>query len=111
MTRICDDIAEEMIFRDEFGVTVYAGKNGRNYLVKGLNGFETEVLFQNGDAKTIGINGLTNEALLAMVKDRLIKLDDFLPCVENNTAINAIEMALLALDARMYRRNLMNSQK
>ncbi len=111
MTRIHDDIAEEMIFRDEFGITVYAGKNGRNYTAKGINGFETEVLFQVGDAKNGNINGLTNEALLTIVKDRLIKLDGMVPCIENNTAINAIEMAMLALDARMYRRNLVNNQK
>lgn len=106
VTRIFDEIAEDMIFRDEFGNAVYAGKNGRNYTVKALNGFETEVLFQVGSAENNAVNGLTNEVLLSMVKDRLKKLNEAVPCLENQFAMEGIERALMALDARMYRRNI-----
>lgn len=107
MERIGDDVAETIIFQDEFGITVFAGKNGRNYTVKGVNGFEDKILFQIGDAGNgFNINGLTNECLLAIVKDRLQKLNQELPCVENLAAINSIEMAMISLDARSYRRKI-----
>lgn len=110
VTRIQDEVPERMVHRDQFGITVYGGKNCRNYMVKALNGFETEILFQIGPAEGNKVNGLTNEVLLSVVIDRLSKLNQELPCAENVRALAHLEDALANLDARMARRALTNNQ-
>lgn len=65
----------------------------------------TIVSFQNGTVKDAGNNGLTNEALLAVVIDRLetFQRGPF-ACVENDTALASARTALSALKMRTQKR-------
>ena len=67
-----------------------------NGISKGLG----MVIFQNGGVATNGVNGLTNEALLAIVAHRMKILNVEFPCIENEKAIECTEAALAALEAR-----------
>jgi len=66
------------------------------------------ILFQNGPIGEVGVNGITNEVLLAIVADRLrgFQSGPFV-CVENEYALAHIETALTQLKecalARMQR--------
>lgn len=57
--------------------------------------------FQKGPVKEAGINGITNEALLAIVIDRLqgFQSGDF-KCRENAIALTSLEEALMWLQKR-----------
>lgn len=56
---------------------------------------KTEILFQNGPINEVGVNGLTHEALLAIVADRLrsFQAGPF-ACRENALALTKIEEAM-----------------
>lgn len=55
----------------------------------------TIINFQRGAIKASGVNGCSNEDLLAIVKDRLKCLQKGrFPCAENNRAIEHIGVAL-----------------
>ena len=56
--------------------------------------------FQLGPIKEAGVNGLTNEALLAVLAHRMKVLNGKFPCAENQRAINHIELAAQALESR-----------
>ncbi len=56
--------------------------------------------FQNGPVLNYGINGITNEALLAIISHRLNLLDEKFPCVENKQAIGSVNNALAILEQR-----------
>jgi hypothetical protein len=59
------------------------------------------VLFQNGPIKEAGVNGVTQEALLAIVIDRLRSFQDGpFRCRENAIALTHCEDALLWLQKR-----------
>lgn len=62
-----------------------------------------EILFQRGDPEETGINGLTNELLLGIVKHRIEVLDKQLPAEENKKAVLAIDAAIQALEKRFQR--------
>ncbi len=56
----------------------------------------TEIVFQNGGLKEVGANGLTDQALLAIVLDRWRGFNDGpYRCRENSVAITKLEEALL----------------
>lgn len=59
------------------------------------------VIFQNGPIRETGVNGVTHEALLAIVADRLrsYQAGPF-ACPENADALASVEEALAALLAR-----------
>ena len=59
------------------------------------------VLFQNGPIKEFGVNGITQEALLAIVIDRLrsFQAGPF-ACDENEVAMQCCQTALFMLQAR-----------
>lgn len=70
-------------------------------------GFGQKILFQNGPIKEAGVNGISNEALLAIVIDRLrgfqyqrTELDEFknvpgpFACRENAIALTHLEDAM-----------------
>lgn len=61
--------------------------------------------FQNGAIKEVGVNGVTHEVLLAIVRDRL---EDFqkgpYACTENAVALHYVVAAQLALEKRTKRR-------
>lgn len=69
-----------------------------------LDGAETQefrIHFQRGPVNEVGVNGLTNEALLAIVRDRLEGAQEGpFRCRENALAITAIEEASLWLAKR-----------
>ena len=56
--------------------------------------------FQNGPVQENGVNGLTNEALLEIVRHRMEVLDEKFPCNENRLAITNIINALEHLNDR-----------
>ena len=63
------------------------------------------IIFQCGGIAEHGVNGITNEALLAIVKDRLEKFQDGpFPAQENATALSSINNALRALQQRTLKR-------
>ena len=70
------------------------------------NGDEQACLsFQWGPIKTHGVNGITNEVLLAIVRDRLehFQAGKF-ACVENAAALAFVKNAAAALESRTARR-------
>ncbi len=72
------------------------------------NGFCTAgmtVLFQNGPIKEVGVNGVMNEDLIAIVIDRMrgFQSGDY-ACPENATALLSLENALFELNSRTKQR-------
>lgn len=59
--------------------------------------------FQKGDPKKAGVNGLTKEAMLAILIDHMSFLTDPHWCEENNKALEHLKDAAVYLDARNYR--------
>lgn len=90
--------------------TVYdsASPNGRNvegHLYQVLHGAtSSDILFQRGPVQEASVNGLTNEALLAILIHRTKFLDAKFPCDENKRAIQHMEEALTNLEVRTARR-------
>jgi hypothetical protein len=100
-------------------VTDESGQGGANHRYE-ISGFDTAtnpsktggsgytssysreiVLFQNGPIKEFGVNGVTQEALLAIVIDRLrsFQAGPF-RCAENQSALDDCQNALQALQLR-----------
>jgi len=76
---------------------------GHQYqILAGLGGVDLN--FQNGPVQDNGVNGITNEALLAVLIHRTKYLDDKFGCDENKRAIQHMEDALVNLEARTARR-------
>lgn len=71
----------------------------------GTTGGASEVRFQNGPIAESGVNGVTNEALLAVVIDRLrcFQSGPF-SCRENALALTKLEEAMHWLNARTAER-------
>lgn len=98
-----------------------AGGANHAYAVEGFDAFDNPsheraesqtggptrlmVLFQNGPIKEAGVNGITQEALLAIVIDRLrsFQAGPF-ACPENGTALEYSQLALGALQMRTRKR-------
>jgi hypothetical protein len=57
--------------------------------------------FQKGSIHEVGVNGVQNESLLAIVRDRLemFQMGDF-PCKENEYALSRVREALMWLGER-----------
>lgn len=71
----------------------------------GEPGRHSTVLFQNGPIGEAGVNGVTNEALLAIVEDRLIGFQSGkYACEENAAALTAVQSALAILRSRTEKR-------
>lgn len=64
----------------------------------------TQVEFQLGPVKENGVNGLTNEALLAVLIHRTEFLNSKFHCEENEEAIRHLKQALVNLEVRTARR-------
>lgn len=60
----------------------------------------TEIAFQLGPVKEVGVNGLQNEQLIAVLVHRLGVLNKAFPCRENSIAITKLEEARLWLEKR-----------
>ena len=60
-----------------------------------------EINFQNGPIQEVGFNGLSNEALLAIVEDRLVGFQGGkFACRENAIALTSIQEAMMWLQKR-----------
>lgn len=71
------------------------------YSIRIPHGPDVALNFQNGPIGEVGVNGLTNEALLAIVMDRLAYFQEGkYKCRENALAATKIEEALMWLHAR-----------
>jgi len=71
------------------------------------DGYMAELMipFQKGPIGKIGMNGVTNEALLAIVRDRLEGFQSgSFPCDENAKALKAVKAAMNALKRRTKNR-------
>lgn len=67
--------------------------------------FRTLIEFQNGPINEVGNNGLTNEALLAIVIDRLQGFQSGpFKCRENAVALTKLEEAMMWLQKRTRER-------
>ena len=95
------------IHTDHNGVAVNAistltdGSDVEGHLYQVLIGPKALSLeFQNGPVKEAGVNGLTDEALLAVLTHRIGVLNKKFPCRENSLAITKIEEASLWLGKR-----------
>lgn len=65
----------------------------------------TQILFQNGPIKEVGVNGITHEALLAILIDRLEHFQRGpYACEENGVALSSLQMAQGVLHNRTKRR-------
>ena len=62
--------------------------------------YSLRLSFQLGPIKEAGVNGLTNEALIAVLTHRMKVLNSKFPCAENQRAINHLELAAQALESR-----------
>lgn len=99
------------IHTDHNGVAVNAissladGTDVEGHLYQVLSGPKTQSIeFQMGGVAVNGVNGLTNEALLAILIHRTKFLDGKFPCDENRRAIEHMEQALVNLEVRTARR-------
>jgi hypothetical protein len=60
-----------------------------------------EIPFQNGGLKEVGANGITDQALLAIVIDRMRSFNDGqFRCRENSIIVTKLEEALLWMEKR-----------
>lgn len=65
----------------------------------------TPIRFQKGPIKEAGVNGVSNEALLAIVKDRLECFQNGLyACDDNGDALHHVELAMNILHRRTKER-------
>ncbi len=61
--------------------------------------------FQNGPIHEVGVNGVSNEALLAIVEDRLKAFQDGpYACPENASALTKVQEAIMWLQRRTRQR-------
>jgi len=70
----------------------------------GRNGMDPflVICLQYGHVQEVGVNGCSNEDLLAIVLDRLLCLQEGkFPCDENESAITAVKLALVYLNSRI----------
>jgi len=110
MRKITDHIANPVNDRIEITVMDKPGPGGAHhwYRVTGANGDDLgrlHIPFQNGPIAEVGVNGITNEALLAIVIDRLRSFQDGpFACDENGHALGAVQTALHWLKVRTRNR-------
>ncbi len=108
MRKLTDHIVEGDSANHQVSINVLdePGAGGANHeynLVwyRGDVRFEHDINFQNGPIKEVGVNGLTQEALLAITIDRLraFQAGPF-SCRENAIALTHCEDALMWLQRR-----------
>jgi hypothetical protein len=119
MRQITDHITNPANERLAITVTDEPGAGGANhrYSITGFDGSNNKsrdaedlltqqvVLFQNGPINEVGINGITQEALLAIVIDRLRSFQSGpFSCRENALALTSCEEALHWLQQRTIAR-------
>ena len=95
------------IYTDDNGVyanaytTLADGTNVEGHVYYTSYGKDSQLIgFQRGPVKEVGVNGVTNEHLLAVLKHRITYLDGQFPSEYNKQALHHITEALKALEAR-----------
>ncbi len=88
-------VAVNAIYRLSDGTDV---EGHRYQVLSGINA--QEIRFQLGPVKEAGVNGATNEAMLAVLIHRLQFLNGKFPCRENAIAITKMQEALMWLEKR-----------
>lgn len=79
----------------------YEASANHEYEVHFPDGKKVNIDFQKGPIKIHGVNGVTNEALLAILIDRMRGFQaSILACEENSKALHAMEEALMWLNKR-----------
>lgn len=86
----------QIVRMDEYEGMVTAG-NLYKVTSKKLTEF---VVFQKGAPQHHGVNGLTNEALITILIDRITYQDSKCPCEENKEAVSDLKSALAFLELR-----------
>lgn len=84
------------------------GNACHEYVIKGVEGpldhhpiKACEIRFQKGPIQEVGANGISNEALLAVVEDRLLGFQSGqFACRENAIALTKIQEAMMWLQKR-----------
>ena len=96
---------KKSVYRDALGnlVQPLPTELGHNrYDIHGPNdSFRQEIYFQNGSPAQNGVNGLSNEAVIATVLHRISKQNESYPSAYNVLTIYLLEAALAALHARV----------
>ena len=87
---------------ERYGLPSYTYQLTKDYTDKSWYQYIKELSFQVGDPKVYGVNGVTNEALLAIMIHRLqgFQNNSSTNCSENQEAINHMELAMEALHSR-----------
>ena len=90
---------------ERYGLPSYTYQLTKDYADKSWYQYIKELSFQVGDPKVYGVNGVTNEALLAIMIHRLqgFQNNSSTNCSENQEAINHMELAMEALYSRTHR--------
>ena len=90
---------------DRYGMASYTYNLTKSYDGKPGYQFNKDLNFQIGDPRVFGVNGVTNEALLAIMIHRLqgFQNNPATNCSENQEAINHMELAMEALYSRTHR--------
>jgi len=95
------------VFHEQESDMVYSAPHTFQFKNAGSGEFLGELKFQKGPIKETGINGISNEVLLAIV---LARLEGFqkghFACKENEIAVTKIEEALLWMKKRTLDRQL-----
>ena len=82
----------------EYRLSIIKQPNGD---LRGIPACVTEIHFQNGPILEDGFNGISGEALLAIVEDRLIGFQSGqFACSENANALTKIQEAMMWLQKR-----------
>lgn len=91
----------ELVYRDRSaGVMFYSNKT-KNYIYKNEHGVEIKkIAFQDGFYKEFGVNGVTNESMIAILIHRIRSLDDKCPSIENKKCLEFLGQALVILEHR-----------
>lgn len=96
------------IYQDGNGLTAHAFDHVKEDLGHFYNvalGKQTAyIAFQNGPVPIHGVNGVTNESLLAILIHRTKILNDMFPCEENRIAIEHMKKALESFESRTKNR-------
>ena len=79
----------------EYGIELTYDDGGGDFI---------EIHFQKGPVRTNGVNGITSEALLAILIHRTEVLNGNFPCAENEEALAGLKQALYAFESRTKNR-------
>lgn len=77
------------------------GSACHQYVISYNEDSNVEIYFQNGIVQEAGVNGISNEALLAIVEDRLLGFQSGpYSCRENAVALTKVQEAMMWLQKR-----------